>query len=354
MTPHENITFAPESARVCLRPVSEVDLPSLLAIYSDAEVVKHLGHKVWQSLADAEAWLARMAKHQAAGSAVEFVIVEKQTGQCIGRCGLFDYEATDAQASVGYVLGRPYWRQGYMREALTSLISSAFDEMGLRRLEARVEAPNTASSALLRRLGFKQEGVLRQRWAAQDRAIDAEVFGLLKHEWRGPDAFTTEEPATAPASVSFRELMPAEFHVIRPLWERLNQQHASYDTPFASEIASRPFNDRLSELCDELTAKRLRIEVASIVPDGPPIAYGIASISAEGVGEIDSLFVSPEHRRCGIASSLMTNALKWLRAGGAITQRVEVLHPNAKAVAFYRRFGFEPRNIELQKMPTHE
>ena len=172
-----------ESARVVVRPLTEADLPSLLAINSDAEVVKHLGHPPWQSIADAEAWFARISKHQSAGSALEFVIVERQTGEVIGRCGLFEYDAANALASLGYVLSRTRWRQGYMREALTGLIGCAFSTIQLRRLEAMVEAPNTGSTTLLLRLGFTQEGVLRERWVSQDGAIDAKVFGLLSHEW---------------------------------------------------------------------------------------------------------------------------------------------------------------------------
>lgn len=172
-----------ESPRLRVRPLQESDLPSILAINSNAEVVKHLGHAPWQAMADAEAWFARISKQQTAGSALEFVIVEKQTGEIIGRCGLFDYDADNAQASVGYILDRARWRQGYMTEALTSLIARAFNEMELRRLEAKVEAPNVASSALLRRLGFTKEGVLRARWVSPEGTIDAEVFGLLSHEW---------------------------------------------------------------------------------------------------------------------------------------------------------------------------
>lgn len=186
-----------ESARVCVRSLVDSDLPSLLDINSDAEVVKHLGHAPWQAFSDAEAWFARISKQQAAGSALEFVIIEKQTAKVIGRCGLFDYDPGDSQASLGYILGRSYWRQGYMREALTSLIGCAFGEMKLRRLEAKVEAPNTASSALLRRLGFAREGILRERWVAQCGTIDAEVFGLLSHEWSDLLASKTAEPAHA-------------------------------------------------------------------------------------------------------------------------------------------------------------
>ena len=172
-----------ESARVCVRPLLESDLPALLAINGDAEVTRFLGHAPWQAMAEAEAWFRRISPLQANGSALEFVITAKQTGSVIGRCGLFDFEEANAHASVGYILGRAHWRQGYMREALTALIDCAFHTMNLRKLEAKVEAPNTASAGLLRRLGFTREGVLRERWITNGETVDAEVYGLLRRDW---------------------------------------------------------------------------------------------------------------------------------------------------------------------------
>jgi ribosomal-protein-alanine N-acetyltransferase len=172
-----------ESERVCVRLTLESDLPALLAVNGDEEVTRFLGFAPWKAMADAEAWFQRISALQAAGSALEFAIVAKRTGGVIGRCGLFEFDEVNAQTAVGYVLGRAYWGQGYMREALTALIDCAFLEMNLRRLEARAEAPNTASAGLLRRLGFSREGVLRERWISNEETVDAEVYGLLRHEW---------------------------------------------------------------------------------------------------------------------------------------------------------------------------
>jgi [ribosomal protein S5]-alanine N-acetyltransferase len=172
-----------ESSRVLVRPLLESDLPALLVINSDEEVTKFLGRPPWKSMTDAEAWFQRMSAVQEAGSAVEFVIRIKSTEEVIGRCGLFDYTEGDACAAVGYLLGRAYWGQGYMREALTGLIDCAFHEMNLRRLEAKVEAENISSAGLLRRLGFAREGVLRERWITNGKPVDAELYGLLRHEW---------------------------------------------------------------------------------------------------------------------------------------------------------------------------
>jgi [ribosomal protein S5]-alanine N-acetyltransferase len=172
-----------ESTRLCVRPVLESDLPSLLAVNGDEEVTKFLGHAPWQAMADAETWFERISMLQALGSALEFVIAAKQTGSVIGRCGLFDFEEVNAYAAVGYVLGRTHWGQGYMREALTALFDWAFQEICLRRLEAKVELQNVASAKLLRRLGFTKEGVLRERWLTNGATVDAEVYGLLRDEW---------------------------------------------------------------------------------------------------------------------------------------------------------------------------
>ena len=177
-----------ESPRTWVRLVEESDLPGLLAVNSDEEVTRFLGHAPWTTMADAEAWFKRISTVQAAGSAREFVIVAKQTGSILGRCALFEFEEANAHAAIGYTLGRAHWRQGYMREALTALIDCAFNEMALRRLEARVEAQNVASAMLLRCIGFTKEGVLRERWISNGATMDAEVYGLLCNEWARPSS----------------------------------------------------------------------------------------------------------------------------------------------------------------------
>ena len=69
-----------------------------------------------------------------------------------------------------------------MNEALVGLLSSAFSDMGLRRIEAEVDVRNSASARLLARLGFVREGLLRQRWVSKGEVKDVEIHGLLRSE----------------------------------------------------------------------------------------------------------------------------------------------------------------------------
>jgi len=172
-----------ESERLLVRLAAESDLPALFDVNSNEEVTALLPYATWKSMADARAWLERMQGIQATGLALQFVVVLKSTGLAIGTCLLFRFDEGSARAELGYVLGRVFWGQGLMREALEALIGCSFGTLGLRRLEAEVDTRNRSSARLLERLGFTKEGLLRQRWVAKGEAKDVEMFGLLRSDW---------------------------------------------------------------------------------------------------------------------------------------------------------------------------
>jgi [ribosomal protein S5]-alanine N-acetyltransferase len=170
--------------RLVVRRVQEQDLPALMHVNGDDAVTRHLPYASWRSMDDATAWLGRMRGLEAAGAACQYVVMDNTLGQAIGTCLLFKWEQASARAEVGYVLARAHWGQGLMREALAVLIGFAFNTLALNRIEAEVNPANTASLALLARLGFVQEGVLRERWVAKGQAYDVVAHGLLRREWK--------------------------------------------------------------------------------------------------------------------------------------------------------------------------
>ena len=173
-----------ESVRLSLRIVQRSDLSALLAVNGDPQVTHFLPYPTWRTLADGEAWFERMHGIQSGGTALQFVVVERQKGEPVGTCLLFRYDEGSQRAELGYVLGRAYWGRGYMLEALHALLKHAFAAMGLRRVEAEVDPANVASTGLLERIGFVKEGVLRQRWVDAGQPHDVCVYGLLRHEYR--------------------------------------------------------------------------------------------------------------------------------------------------------------------------
>lgn len=168
--------------RLTLRLAEPADLPMLLAVNGDDAVTRFLPYATWKDLADGEAWFSRIAARQAAGEVAQFVIALKDSGQVIGACLLFRFEIPSGRAELGYVLGRAHWGAGYMLEAMQAFVVAAFGPWGLRRLEAEINPLNHASARLLGRLGFVQEGLLRQRWINKGELCDSALFGLLRPE----------------------------------------------------------------------------------------------------------------------------------------------------------------------------
>jgi RimJ/RimL family protein N-acetyltransferase len=174
-----------ETPRLQIRLVTEADLPALLTFNGDDEVTRYLPYTTWQNMNDAWAWYARMMGLQEAGGTLQFVVVDKQSAQAAGTCLLFRHDEASARAELGYVLARTQWGRGVMREALAALIDHAFTHIALRRLEAEIDPRNTASVALLQRLGFTREGLLRQRWSTKGELIDSALYGLLRDQGVG-------------------------------------------------------------------------------------------------------------------------------------------------------------------------
>ena len=87
-------------------------------------------------------------------------------------------------ASLGYWIGEKHSRNGYMKEALKLLIPSLFVDLRLNRLEAATLEENIASKNLLKKIGFKKEGVLRKYLKINGTWRDHILYGLLENDFK--------------------------------------------------------------------------------------------------------------------------------------------------------------------------
>ena len=117
--------------------------------------------------------------------AYTYLIFRKPDQVMLGGITLNDVRRGVAQTgSVGYWIGAPFARQGYMGKALHLLVQHAFTVLKLHRVEAACLPHNQASHALLASCGFREEGYARDYLRIDGRWQDHILFARLEHDSR--------------------------------------------------------------------------------------------------------------------------------------------------------------------------
>ncbi|HZO74618.1 MAG TPA: GNAT family N-acetyltransferase [Ktedonobacteraceae bacterium] len=171
--------------RLLLRQIQPGDAEALFATFSDKETMRFYGHEPHRSLEETRQSIEQTQARYARREAIRWALTLKGEDRVIGSCSLHHFDTGFHRAETGYELNRAFWRQGLMTEAMSAVLTYAFTELGLHRVEAIIDIANEPSKNLLLRLGFTYEGNLRQRYAFRDQFEDEHYFGLLRDEWAG-------------------------------------------------------------------------------------------------------------------------------------------------------------------------
>ncbi|MGH2509944.1 MAG: GNAT family N-acetyltransferase [Ktedonobacteraceae bacterium] len=104
-------------------------------------------------------------------------------GQLAGVVGYHSVNWPNRQVEIGYWLGAELVGQGLMTRACRALIDFAFEKLLLNRVAILCATNNTRSRAIPERLGFVQEGVLRDGEWLYDHFVDLVIYSMLAREW---------------------------------------------------------------------------------------------------------------------------------------------------------------------------
>ena len=100
-----------------------------------------------------------------------------------GCIGLHEFDTTNHRTSLGYWLGSDFQGKGIMTQSVQALLTYCFTVKDFNRVEIRCGVENAKSRAIPERLGFTQEGILREAEFVEGKYIDDVVYSLLKKEW---------------------------------------------------------------------------------------------------------------------------------------------------------------------------
>ncbi|MEM1263917.1 MAG: GNAT family protein [Pseudomonadota bacterium] len=172
-----------ETERLRLRQPASADVAELTALTNDFAVFDTTGNLPYPyRKADAIELVERAETHWAEQTALHAIVADRDSGAVRGYA-LLRFDAGFNTAELGYWIGTAFAGRGLATEAAAAVVDYGFGTLAMCRLEAQYLSRNSESGRVLEKLGFKQEGLLREASYKHGYGEDLIVAGLLRHEW---------------------------------------------------------------------------------------------------------------------------------------------------------------------------
>lgn len=173
------ITDSVEDGRDCLEFINDYNVYRYWGLY-DEENDTNGKHKPKKKKRFDYHYKNTMKEYHAKRE-LSWLIELKESGKVIGEIVLYDFQLKK-QADIGYRINKAYWGQGIAPEAVKAIMKAAFELLELTRLQLRCFAKNTGSIRVAQKLGFTQEGLIKQG-AILNVITDYYIFGYLKDDY---------------------------------------------------------------------------------------------------------------------------------------------------------------------------
>lgn len=176
--------YAVRGATTALRPFEQADYSAWATLRGQSRALLTPFEPQWQADELERGAFRRRLRHYAREQKEDlgyaFGIFRASDGALLGGVSLSNVRRGVTQAAaLGYWLGVPYLRQGYMSDAVAAVVAFAFVELKLHRVEAATLPDNAASIRVLERNGFQREGFARSYLKINGTWRDHLLFGLV-------------------------------------------------------------------------------------------------------------------------------------------------------------------------------
>ncbi|TMI76202.1 MAG: GNAT family N-acetyltransferase [Bacillati bacterium ANGP1] len=173
-----------EGRLVRLEPLSMDHHAALCAVGFDPELWRWTLNLV-QTPEQMREYMKAALDAQARGSELPFATCERASGRAVGSTRFGNIDRANRRVEIGWTwIARPWQRTAVNTEAKYLMLRHAFEQWGCVRVELKTDVLNETSRVALRRLGAKEEGVLRRHMiTATGRIRDTVYYSILDTEW---------------------------------------------------------------------------------------------------------------------------------------------------------------------------
>lgn len=166
--------------RLILRPFTMEDAQAMYQNWaSDPEVTKYLTWPTHASVEISRMVLSDWVSHYSEENYYQWAIVPQDLGQPIGSIAAVNLNDRVGKLEIGYCIGKNWWHQGVMTEALNAVIDFFLNEVGANRVEACHDPKNPHSGAVMVKCGMRYEGIQRQNGINNQGLCDLSWYAIL-------------------------------------------------------------------------------------------------------------------------------------------------------------------------------
>jgi [ribosomal protein S5]-alanine N-acetyltransferase len=169
--------------KIKIREYKMSDLDNLCDLFIDDEVLDGLGGSLTEKNVNGKmekSWLRKTISryNQKKPESLSWAI--EVDGEYVGGIGIHRVEWKDEKSEIGYWIGKPFWGRGIATEALKQFIKFLDRKYDFKRISALVFSYNLASQRVLKKAGFKFEGLLRKNAKKNGRFCDDKLYSRVK------------------------------------------------------------------------------------------------------------------------------------------------------------------------------
>jgi RimJ/RimL family protein N-acetyltransferase len=168
---------------IVLEPLAQRDAPGMLALAHVDDVIAYTRVPAGADAPFVRDWIARYERAWEEGTAGGFSIRDATSGAFLGFAAAVALELEERQGELGYMVLPEARGRGAARRSLELLTRWCIEELGLERLELRIDPANEASTRIAQRAGYTLEGVLRSLYLKDGRRCDTAIWSLLRDEF---------------------------------------------------------------------------------------------------------------------------------------------------------------------------
>lgn len=178
----ESVVLQGEDVR--LEPLSLAHLEDLSHVAFDPDLWRWTS-ETGGSPDELRAYVGRALEARRSGTVLPFATVSRALGRAVGSTRFANFDRENRRIEIGWTwLGREWQRTALNSQAKYLMLNHAFEDLGCIRVELKTDVLNNQSRTAIRRLGAKEEGILRHHLITPTgRRRDTVYYSILEAEW---------------------------------------------------------------------------------------------------------------------------------------------------------------------------